>query len=59
VKRLYVLALILPLRAACLVRETRLVCNLDPAGGVTRTVMETGVCSYAGTAADRDGAEME
>ncbi len=57
-KRQVVLALILPLRADCMVRETRHVRNLDPADGVTRTVMETGVPSCAGAAAARAGVEM-
>ncbi len=58
-KRLFALALILPLSAACLVRETRHVLYLDPEGGVTWTVMETGVRSNAQTPAERDGEEME
>jgi len=58
-KRMFVLALLLPLSAACMVRETRHVLYLDPDGGVTWTVMETGVRSDAQTPADRDGEEME
>jgi len=58
-KRMFVLALLLPLSAACLVRETRHVLYLDPDGAVTWTVMESGVRSDAQAPADRDGEEME